>query len=211
MRCRWAMAAVAVLIVALWSAPAAAAPSEQDRRFLITAHQANLAAIAAGRLAQQKGTSPVVRQLGATFAADHATLDTNLVRVAQQLNVALPIEPTDAQKSTAARLQATTGAAFDRLWIDTQLKAHVTAMNDVQAELGSGEDPQARQAASDAQPVLASHHNALDKAAAQLSAPAQVDSGLGGLAKIPVDLIAIAGLGMLLLFAGLWLRRREQG
>lgn len=206
----WASAALSVLVVALAATPAAAAaPSEQDQRFLVTARQAGLAEIATSRLAQQNGTAPIVRQLGKTFTTDHVELDADVLRVAGELGVALPGQPTAEQLTTEAELRALSGTAFDRQWVEGQLQAHTDLMDAIQSELVEGSDQQVRQLAADAQPVVAAHHDALMKAAVRLSPPAKVDSGLGGLAGPPVDLLAIVGLGMLLVAAGVWLRRRE--
>ncbi|NUT33658.1 MAG: DUF4142 domain-containing protein [Hamadaea sp.] len=204
----WVPAVLAVLVVTL-PAPAAAAPSDQDGNFLVAAHQAAFAQIELGRLAQQKGTAPVVRELGGQIAADHVELDERVRQSADSLGVALPGEPTAAQRKAARQLADRNGAAFDRSWIDVQMREHDALMDAIQAELSSGQDQQARQVAADIQPVIASHHDALAKAKVRLSPPAKVESGLGGLAPPPADLLAVVGLGLLLLAAGVWLRLRE--
>jgi putative membrane protein len=49
-----------------------------------------------------------------------------------------------------------------------------------ETELASGSDPQAKKVASDAAPVVKSHHDALVAAAGALGVPRGVDTGSGG-------------------------------
>src|SRR3979490_1027121 len=81
---------VTAALTGLTSAAAYAAPSAQDTLFFQQAHQANLAEIAAGNLAIQKGASQQVRDLGARFVTDHTNLDQGLQQAAATLGVALP-------------------------------------------------------------------------------------------------------------------------
>jgi len=57
---------------------------------MFAARQSNLTEIAAGRAAQQKPTSDVVRRYGEIFVRDHARLDASLRQLAQRLEVDLP-------------------------------------------------------------------------------------------------------------------------
>lgn len=91
-----------------------AAPSAQDRAFLIAAHQSNLTEIAAGKAAQQKATTQVVREHGALFIRDHTRLDASLQQVARTLGVDLPGTPNPAQQATLASVSAKSGSAFDQ-------------------------------------------------------------------------------------------------
>jgi len=195
----------------LAAAPAQAAPSQQDTAFLQAAHQSNLAEIAGGGLAQQKGQSQQVKDLGARFVADHTTLDNSLKQVAQALGVSLPDAPNADQQALAARYQAASGADFDALFISTQMDAHMAAMRNGQTELAQGSDPQAKQVAQTAAPVISAHHDQLTAAARALGLPTRVDSGSGGEAAtnrsttLPVGLVLI-GLA-LVVGALVYLRR----
>ncbi len=170
----------AVALLAIPAAPAQAAPSAQDTAFLQAAHQSNLAEIAGGTLAQQKGQSQQVKDLGARFVADHTNLDNTVRQVAQALGVTLPDAPNPDQQAVAARYQQTTGAAFDTLFISTQMDAHMAAMRNGEKEIAQGQDPQAKQVAQSAAPVIAGHHDQLTAAAKALGVPVRVDSGTGG-------------------------------
>jgi putative membrane protein len=177
---RLGFVALTAALLVVPATPATAAPSEQDTRFLRAAHQSNLAEIDGGRLAQQKGQSQQVKDLGARFVADHTQLDTALRQVAQTLGVSLPEAPNPAQQALAARYQAASGEQFDALFIATQMDAHMAAMRLGQTELAQGSDPQAKRVAQDSAPVIRSHHDALNAAARALGVPTRVDTGTGG-------------------------------
>lgn len=210
-------AALALGAVALFLAPAtaaSAAPSDQDRTYLRAAHQSNLAEIAGGRLAQQKGRSQQVKDLGARFVADHTRLDAAVRETASALNVDLPSEPNAEQKAIAARYQATSGDEFDDLYISTQMELHMKAMALGEKELADGSDAQAKRVAQSAAPVIAAHHDQLNSAARALGLPQMVGTGTGGQAAagaLTRPAVAMLGLGALLLTAAsvLLLRRRR--
>jgi len=197
---------------AVASATRVRAPSEQDKQYLVGAHQANLAEIDAGQVARLKGTSAAVRDLASKIVTDHLTLDEALIPVANQLGVTLPAEPTDEQKAIQTELDGmTTGAEFDKRWVSTQLSAHTSSMNLGQSEISGGTEPSVIKLAQDAAAVLAVHHTALTKLSTAASPPSHVDSGSGGLADPRRTLIplAITGVGLLLILAGVTLRRRS--
>lgn len=162
------IAAAGIAAIAATVSAADAAPSSQDTQFLQQAHQANLAEISAGRLAQQRGDSPVVKSIGATLVKDHTTLDSSLQRTADALGVALPAEPTTDQQVTAAQLEQQSGPGFDNVLVTSEIEGHEMSMAAVQTEIAHGSDPQVVDVARTAAPVVARHLQLLRAAAAQL-------------------------------------------
>lgn len=205
-----AVAATGLLLVP--ALPASAAPSDQDAAFLKAAHQSNLAEIAGGKLAQQKGDSSAVKELGARFVADHTKLDAALSDTASALGVDLPSAPNAQQRALAKKYEAASGRSFDTLFVSTQMTAHMAAMALGQKEIANGRDAQAKKVAQTAAPVVASHHTALRSAARSLGVPDTIGTGTGGeaahrfLTPPVVGLFAVALL--LLLAAAVLIRRR---
>lgn len=196
---------LAVTAVGVAGASASAvAPNAQDQAFLVAAHQSNLTEIAAGKAAQQKATTEVVRDHGAIFIRDHTRLDTSVRQVAQQLGVSLPDAPSAKQQATLASVSARSGAAFDRAWLTSQLAGHREAKANGQKELAQGSDATVKQLAQTAAPVVQMHLSMLEQATG--TAPSSVDAGNGGQAAalpggmrlgwvfVGLGLVAMAGV-----------------
>jgi putative membrane protein len=201
----------ATVLVLLPAAAASAAPSEQDTTFLRAAHQSNLAEIAGGELAQQKGQSQQVKDLGARFVEDHTRLDEALQETAEALDVELPSAPNAEQRALGERYEAASGADFDALFVSTQMDAHMKAMRLGQTEIANGSDAQAKKVAQDAAPVIQQHHELLDDAAADLGVPSRIGTGTGGAAAsgLTPTTVWLGALGLALVVAALLLLRRR--
>ena len=205
------LAAVTGLLLVPGTA-AQAAPSDQDTAYLKAAHQANLAEIAGGRIAQQKATSQQAKDLGERFIADHTKLDQAVQQTASDLGVDLPSAPNAEQQALAARYRAASADDFDALYVSTQMDAHMKSMRLGQTEIANGSDAQAKKVARDAAPVIASHHEALDAAARDLGVPSRVNSGTGGTAdnQLSTTAISLVAFGVLLLIGGAFLLMRRR-
>ncbi|MGI5214011.1 DUF4142 domain-containing protein [Plantactinospora sp. CA-290183] len=164
-------AGAAYSAVAAPSATPSAALSAQDKQFLQSIHQSNLAEIATSNLAQQKSANQELKQLATRLVTDHTQLDQRVQSVASSANLALPNKPTNEQQAVMNQLQNVNGADFDTQWVTAQLTAHTQAMQLVQAELTQGSDPSAKQVAQQAAPVLQAHHHALVALAQNLGVP----------------------------------------
>jgi putative membrane protein len=207
--------AITLGVIGLFLAPgtaAVAAPSEQDIRYLRAAHQSNLAEIAGGEIAQEKGRSRQVKDLGARFVADHTRLDDALTEVAQDLGVSLPELPNAEQRALAERYRAASRDDFDALFVATQMDSHMKAMRLGRTEIAQGSDDRAQRLARDAAPVIAAHHDALRDAARALGVPTSIGTGTGGQAAERGIGAAAGGLiaaGLLLVTAAAFLLRRR--
>jgi putative membrane protein len=192
---------------------AQAAPSDQDAAYLRSAHQSNLAEIAGGELAQQKGNSQQVKDLGARFVADHRKLDAAVTKIASALDVDLPSAPNDRQQALAARYRAASGEQFDTLFVATQMDAHMAAMAAGQKEIADGSDEQVVNGARSAAPVIAAHHELLDDAARDLGVPSSIGTGTGGQAAhrtLTAPVVSLFAGGLVLVAAAVLLLRRRR-
>lgn len=212
-RCAVICAAVGLSLVGA-AAPASAAPqlNSQDRAYLMGAHQSNLAEITTGRLAQRKGSTERIRELGAMLVADHTKLDANLRKVAAAADVTLPNAPNAEQRALAAKLAAADGAEFDAQFVSGQLAAHAKAMALGKNELARGSDRAVKADARAAAPVIAKHHRVFSEQARSMELPSHVHAGLSGAAAGSENTVptALIGLGAVLVAAGgvLAIRRR---
>lgn len=137
--------------------------SSQDRSWLIAAHQGNLAEIASGNLAAEKGHTDAVRKAGRMLTKDHATLDSKLRPVAQELGVKLPTKPNAEQQQEAKELKSLSGTQFDQTWTHTEADGHVKTIELTEREIQHGSVPQVKQLAQSALPVLKKHLNTLQQ------------------------------------------------
>ncbi|MFC7730346.1 DUF4142 domain-containing protein [Actinomadura keratinilytica] len=184
-------------------APAAAQQdvSARDKKWLVQAHQGNLAEVTVGTIARKKGTSKAVRSLGAMLVNDHSRLDRAVQDAARRLGVSLPPEPSTAQKALAARLNAMHGKAFDRAWLNALIKDHRNDLAAAREEVRLGTAADAQHLATVSSPVFRKHLNMLLRAR-KADPPGHVAAGSGGLATAAPDGRPLA-LGYGLLSAGL--------
>jgi putative membrane protein len=138
----------------------------QDQQFLEKSHQNNLAEIFAGNLAQSKGECPQVRQLGAELVAHHLELDMEVITVAMRHGVPLSQAPSAEQLAELNEVAMKSGREFDLAWLRLQIATHIKAIELGELEMRYGQDPDVRQLAAKAAPIL-QHHLAEAQAALQ--------------------------------------------
>lgn len=144
------------------TAPASA--SAADRAWLTGMHQANLADVDYGRLAQRLGATSAVRHAGSMLVTDHTELDRKVTGVARDLGVDLPSSARPAQLDVARRLAGKTGGRFDRDFVAALTEGHQKAIDDTEREVRHGSAPTAVGLARAALPGLREHLSMLRRA-----------------------------------------------
>lgn len=222
MRRRLISAAVVAVALSGISAPQAFAggTSGQDQRFLMQAHQGNLAEIAAGRDAQKHATSECVKKVGAVLVRDHSKLDADVKVLADKLNVKLPASPSAEQKKELASVQAKAGSsAYDAAWLSIQDAAHRKTLALIDQEIKAGKNAEVVAAARTARPVVAMHLDMVRGGTCRaVKDTGMVRAGNGGHLAVTDDASAAAGMvgmvggGLLAAGGAAWLlhaRRRS--
>ncbi|MFI5957784.1 DUF4142 domain-containing protein [Cryptosporangium sp. NPDC051539] len=211
-----ALSTFVVLVGALiGGTPAQAAPvagvNAQDQSYLRGAHQANLTAIAAARIAIRKATEKDTRDLANRWLTDHTKLDNDLRPIAKKLGVDLPARPDSTQQATLNRYEQTSGSSFDGLWVTTQRQGQASYRRLIEAEVTGGQNGEAKTQARQASPVVAQHASLLDDSAPAVgAAPGQVDSGRGiSSGNRPEIAATLAAVGVAFLLGSAWLWRRR--
>jgi predicted outer membrane protein len=97
-------------------------PSDVD--LLVKARLAGLWEMPAGRMAEEKGTTERVREIGKAIADQHVRLDELCVNAANTFGVQLPTEPTNLQKVWLKEMEEASGKEFDRIYVDRLRDAH---------------------------------------------------------------------------------------
>ncbi|MBT2529816.1 DUF4142 domain-containing protein [Streptomyces sp. ISL-99] len=184
--------------------------------FVKSAHQGNLAEIAAGQDAQKHATSACVKQVGAVLVRDHGKLDADIRMLADKLDIVLPGTPTHEQKQELAAVQAKAGtSAYDAAWLKTQAAAHTKTLAMIDHELNAGQNNEVKAAARGARPVVAMHLDMVRGGTCHAGKDAgMVKAGNGGQMAATTDgsfatagAVSVAGGGLLAALGGAWLLR----
>jgi putative membrane protein len=121
--------------------------------------------IDAAQLAQEKAAAPEVKAFAARVLKEHQELDRANGRLAEDLS----LEPQPSQLVSQLRqshedamrvLRATAGPAFDRAYVDHEIRQHVRALYFVEAAADSEATPRLKQELVRAGPDLLSHISA---------------------------------------------------
>ena len=121
------------------AAPAARAQALDDPTIVAIFDAANTWDIETGTLAAERGKSSQVRDFGAMLARDHRGVRTQGRDLAKKLGVT-PTPPKDDpgardHAAAMARLRATSGAAFDRAFLQHEAAFHKAVIDAVQTTL----------------------------------------------------------------------------
>ncbi len=95
-----------------------------DRDLLVKVRQANLWEGPTSQQATQQASSPAVREVGEHLATEHADLDVQTRKVADQLGVLLPTTPNAQQQGWMSEISAATGSDYDRVFVQRVREAH---------------------------------------------------------------------------------------
>jgi putative membrane protein len=122
-----AMASLGFALVLVLAAAGAHAQSQEadptSKAFIKTAIESNNAEIELGKLATSKAQSSAVKQFGQALVADHQKANEDAKAAAN----AVGVKPPDARSvtlGTLVKLQAQSGSAFDRSFIDAMISDH---------------------------------------------------------------------------------------
>jgi putative membrane protein len=148
-----------LLLCVAMSLPVAAlaADGNPDAAFYKKAAEGGMAEVDTGMLAQQKATSPAIKEFGAMMVKDHSTANDKLKAVAVSKNIKLPMSPSVEQKATKAKLEMLSGSAFDKSYVEGMIKDHEEDIRDFNQEATSGQDTDAKAYATATLPTLQAH------------------------------------------------------
>jgi putative membrane protein len=144
--------------------------SAWDEEWLKMSIEGDRFEIAGGQLAQQKGTTQLVRDLGARLVADHTKSLADAVKVANKLGIEVPDAPSPSQQWELRVVATFTGVAFDRWYSDLEVQDHVQDIQESQDEVSKGCNSRVRKLAKEDIPVL-QQHLALAQAALKAVTP----------------------------------------
>jgi len=110
-----------------------------------------------GQLAQQKASSPEVRKLAETIAADHQAANQSLNQIALAKGIALPTDMTAEQHDHHKKLEGLSGVEFDREYVRMMVDDHNQDIADFGAKASSEPRDELSAFAEQTLPTLRKH------------------------------------------------------
>lgn len=123
---------------------------------MMNAAQGGQAEVTMGQLAQQKGSSEAVKQLGQTLVNDHQTANQQLQQIAHKEGAQLRTSPDPKDQAETDPLQNLNRQQFDQALLKHAVMDHQD-IKEFQKEANSGSDPQLKQFAQQQLPTLQKH------------------------------------------------------
>ena len=149
--------ALATGVLGLSALSASAALSSADREFAMKAASGGWAEVQAAQLAEQRATSPQIKQFAQRMLTDHTAANTELQQIAKQADISLPAQPTGKDAAEGQKLRGVTGTAFDQAYAQGQLQDHRETVELFQKEANPGQDPALKAFAQKTLPILQQH------------------------------------------------------
>ncbi len=145
---------------------------QQDQHFVDKAAEGGLAEVELGHLAEQKATSPAVKQFAERMVNDHSKANDELKQIASEQGFQLPQHLSQKEMMTKQRLEKLSGESFNKAYMQDQLKDHQKDVAAFQQECKTAKDPAIRNFAKQTTPILESHLREAERVAPQVQAKA---------------------------------------
>jgi putative membrane protein len=131
----------ACVVLALSSIPVLAADvSSADKTFVMKAAQGGMTEVQLGQLASDKGTSADVKSFGAHMVTDHGKANAELKTIATSKGIELSDKLDAKHQAMVDKLNALSGSAFDKAYVDAMVAAHKKDDALFSKEASSGQD-----------------------------------------------------------------------
>jgi putative membrane protein len=141
-----------------------------DAAFVKQAAEGGMMEVAKGKLAAQKGAHEGVKQFGQRMVDDHTKAGDELKSVAGAKNMMLPDEtPKGPMQAAMTKLEKLEGAAFDRAYVDDQMRDHDKTIALFEREAKSGGDAELKAFAEKTLPTLKEHRTMVRDLKAKLA------------------------------------------
>ncbi len=130
---------------------------EDDAKFLVSAAEINLEEIQLGQLAQTRGTTTHVKELGKMMETEHAKALADLQTFAVKKQITIPTSLTENGMEANKKLMDTKGSEFDKEYADKMVSGHKDAIDKFQKAATDATDPDIRNWATSMLPALRIH------------------------------------------------------
>lgn len=131
--------------------------SEKDAQFLVDAAEMNMEGVSLGQLAQQKGGSSHVKDLGKMMEDQHTISLNELIALAQTKTISLPTSQTEKGKETFKKLSDASAKKFDKMYADLMVNEHKDAIALFEKAAENATESDIKAWAIETLPVLRTH------------------------------------------------------
>jgi putative membrane protein len=131
--------------------------AKQDRDALSKLAQSDLAEVQAGKLAQQKASSPEVKKFGAHMVQEHTKMLEEGAKVAQSKGVTPPKSPDKKHQEALNKLKDASGEDFDRRYMAQMVEDHQDALRLAEKAAKDAKDPEVKAHAEKGVPHIKEH------------------------------------------------------
>ena len=114
---------------------------EKDAQFLVNAAENNLRQIQLGQLAQQRGNTTHVKELGKMMEDTYTKSQRDLTALAQRKSITIPTTSTDDVRDDYKDLNDKSGDDFDEAYIDMMVNKHEDAIKTFEDAATDRNDP----------------------------------------------------------------------
>lgn len=149
---------------------------EGDTKFAVNAADGGMLEVQLGQLAQSKGTSPEVKNLGKMMVDDHSKANEELKAIAAQKNISLPAAMSEDCQKKYDDLAAKNGKDFDEAFTEFMVKDHKDDLDNFKKQAEKGDDPDLKAWAAGKVPTL-EHHLDMAKSAEEAVDKAKESTG----------------------------------
>ncbi len=130
---------------------------EEDAEFAVDAANGGLTEVQLGRVAQDKGTDPRVKEFGKMMVDDHTKANDELKELAASKNITLPAAPGEDMEKMVADISSKNGKDFDKAYIRQMVKDHEKTVKLFENGQKNVKDAEIRAFIDKTLPVLKSH------------------------------------------------------
>ncbi len=152
-----ALAGSCALFCTLAFAQATATLSNTDKQFINNAAQVSMTEAQMAKLAQEHATRQDVKDYAQRLERDHTNAQQMLSGMASQLQVQLPQSLDARHQAMVSKLSNLSGPQFDQQFLQEQIKAQQTAINQFQRASSQSQNPQVKDYANRMLPTLQEH------------------------------------------------------
>ena len=141
------------------AAPKATAQTDDDKKFLANAAQADKNEIALSEVAEQKATNPAVKAFAEKMVKEHKEMSESMKPFAEKWGINPPVEVDSDHQKELDKLNGLSGKDFDKEYIDQMVSDHSKALDAFTDEAKDTKDAKFKAAVLKGKTRVAAHKN----------------------------------------------------